>query len=345
MNVGNMSVPIRNYPKRNLEVDVIKAICIILVVIGHIIPLYVYPETFKSNIVFKICYSFHMPLFIFIGGGVSSYKSVEKISQNQWIIARFKRLMIPYIIWSIFLETLLGEYAVISYLFFRPAYWYLINLFLCDVILFISVKIKKHAFVAMGVLYLLFAGAFGFLGDNNLVVKNVVYFFPFYAVGYICFSYKDRAIFAKIKKYSKISLILYPLSMYLYSYGYDLWTVRIQNIPYIGASGKIMQAGLYMLYNHLIVPALGICFVWIIVEKIVRKNCFAPAVNALAYIGRYTIYIYFFDGFVHNFLPTSWFKPSLASELAVFAIATLIPLIIAKIMSYAPKISRILFGQ
>ena len=54
--------------ERNIVVDVLKAVAIILVVIGHVMAS-LYPENHNENLIFKICYSFHMPLFIFVGGG------------------------------------------------------------------------------------------------------------------------------------------------------------------------------------------------------------------------------------------------------------------------------------
>ena len=54
--------------ERNIVIDALKAVAIILVVIGHVM-VSLYPENYNENILFKICYSFHMPLFIFVGGG------------------------------------------------------------------------------------------------------------------------------------------------------------------------------------------------------------------------------------------------------------------------------------
>lgn len=57
--------------KRNKKVDELRGLLMILVVIGHIIQFVTYPETFDDNIVFRIIYSFHMPLFMLLSGYVS----------------------------------------------------------------------------------------------------------------------------------------------------------------------------------------------------------------------------------------------------------------------------------
>lgn len=340
---NNQSELIQNVPERNLTVDVVKAICIILVVIGHII-VDAYPETYTTNLVFKICYSFHMPLFVFIGGGVKAYKSVEKISQGQWIINQFKRLMIPYIIWAVAVNTLLGNYAVICYLFIKPAYWYLINLFLCDTILFISVQAKKFTFAAMGVVYFVVVAARLIFDDSNLVIRNLFDYFPFYAIGYICFRYRGSTILTKLKQSGWIALVLYPASMVLYSYGeHDLWNTRVMGTLHLESFGKTIHAAL--LYNQYMVALLGICFVWYLVEKLVSTGRLKHSVSMLAYIGKYTMYIYILEWILKFILPNSLFGPSLLNEFIIFSTTMLVPLMLAAVMSNTPKISRVLFGQ
>lgn len=52
-------------------IDNAKAIAILMVVIGHIIQSMYSPDNFDENIVFRIIYSFHMPLFIMLSGLVT----------------------------------------------------------------------------------------------------------------------------------------------------------------------------------------------------------------------------------------------------------------------------------
>ena len=78
--------------KRIVTLDIAKAICIILVVIGHYIPdnspdWYVLMRTF--------IYSFHMPLFMFASGFIYMATRREE-GYGQFIWKKFKRLMVPY---------------------------------------------------------------------------------------------------------------------------------------------------------------------------------------------------------------------------------------------------------
>ena len=124
---------------RNEKIDVLKGIAILLVVIGHSVCEVYDSKTFNTNIIFKFCYSFHMPLFFYISGYLVGMKDVYT---NEWIKRKFKTLMIPYFFWTL-VHIFIGYNVNIMYAFFvTPIYWYLINLFLYDCITWFSNKIK-----------------------------------------------------------------------------------------------------------------------------------------------------------------------------------------------------------
>lgn len=58
--------------KRSTSVDLLKGYAIILVVLGHALQYNI--NNFDNNIVFRIIYSFHMPLFMFASGYVAFYQ-------------------------------------------------------------------------------------------------------------------------------------------------------------------------------------------------------------------------------------------------------------------------------
>lgn len=78
--------------QRLLSLDIAKAICIILVVIGHYHPENA-PQWYHN--LNHIIYSFHMPLFMFASGYI--YIATQKdISYGKFIGKKISRLMIPY---------------------------------------------------------------------------------------------------------------------------------------------------------------------------------------------------------------------------------------------------------
>lgn len=52
-------------------IDNVKGIAILLVVLGHVIQFMYCPSNFDQNPVFRVIYSFHMPLFFILSGCVT----------------------------------------------------------------------------------------------------------------------------------------------------------------------------------------------------------------------------------------------------------------------------------
>ncbi len=266
---------------RNKEIDFIKAIAIFLVVIGHII-VFVKPENYNTDFLFKICYSFHMPLFIFVSGVITSYSSKSNNFNSRWICKRVKRLLVPYIIWTFIYCILKNNYHIFDKLFVNPYLWFLINLFLYDLVTYFSSKFSRKylvmalCYLIMFIIYILF--------PDNLIIKNFVMFYPFYFVG--------QNYYIKTKKYMPLSLLLYPLSMIFFTYKqYDYLISKIQIFTNYKISSKFIH-GILLFYNHFIVASLGICFICYSVKKFFNQNFLNKFKQLMAYIGRYTIYIY-----------------------------------------------------
>ena len=135
-----------HYSDRDQLIDVSKGLAILLVIIGH-----TYQNRFENYddfAIFRVIYSFHMPLFVFLSGAVSSIsskkhdqKSSSKIVFNAfWLqIKRLcKRLLVPFISW-----TIIGYYishrnlAPSDFLFkviVSPDWslWFLVCIFYCN---------------------------------------------------------------------------------------------------------------------------------------------------------------------------------------------------------------------
>lgn len=87
---------------RNLYLDVVKGIAIILVVFGHNIQYGSFEcnnGDFFENPLFIAIYSFHMPLFMLISGYLF-YHTIKSHSWGQNVKSRFTKLVLPIIIWN-----------------------------------------------------------------------------------------------------------------------------------------------------------------------------------------------------------------------------------------------------
>lgn len=78
--------------KKIKYLDTVRAIAIILIVVGHTLV-----HSYHCKMVFKFIYSFHVPLFFILSGYLYKKESTFK----NYFIKKFKRLMTPYFIWII----------------------------------------------------------------------------------------------------------------------------------------------------------------------------------------------------------------------------------------------------
>lgn len=153
--------------QRLITFDTAKAICIILVVIGHYVPISS-PTWYYA--LHDWIYTFHMPLFMFASGYIYiAFKKDEKYHFFIW--KKIKRLMIPYfttsfIIISIKLLSQRGMYVenpvgITSYLkmFYLPEagyfLWFIWALFLMFIFmpLFKNKKLRTTLFVIAIILH------------------------------------------------------------------------------------------------------------------------------------------------------------------------------------------------
>ena len=116
--------------KQRIEyIDNIKGFAILLVVMGHVIANW-FPDFYdvladkesKDLIVWRLIYSFHMPLFMFCSGLFQPVMNGESTGNDFWnvICRRFNVLMIPYFASGLLLWAVTG----------RPSfYWFLLILF------------------------------------------------------------------------------------------------------------------------------------------------------------------------------------------------------------------------
>lgn len=90
---------------RNMYLDIVKGVIIVLVVMGHSIQYgngYVYldGENFYDNSVFKFIYSFHMPIFMLVSGYLFN-NSIEKYAPLHLFMKKMRMLIIPILLFGL----------------------------------------------------------------------------------------------------------------------------------------------------------------------------------------------------------------------------------------------------
>ena len=180
----------------NLTISIAKFLAIIMVVIGHVIQ-YSIPD-FDKNIIYRLIYSVHMPLFFFLAGYVAAIKN-DFGKYTAQIEKKTLNLLVPFLIW------LPLNYIIIKYVQAPPDFyfnildflinalknpdtgglWFLLVLYECH-LLIIYIKFIKYDFYKSALIILIFLNLI-FLFDsglNYLGLNFLRWYFLFFILGF-----------------------------------------------------------------------------------------------------------------------------------------------------------------
>lgn len=296
--------------QREIMPDVLRGIAILLVVFGHSIR--TMSTGFDENIVFRIIYSFHMPLFMLVSGYVG-YMSIGRHSAGSFIARQFTRLVIPFLAWYMLVEFFLaGHYRTHSFmrhfheLVVSPenGLWFLWALFLCSVVTYALSKLPKLAQLPALVVL---EGLMLFSGVRPLGVFSVAFLLPFYVLGYAAFRYKDRIrpLFPYIQT---VALLAFPaLVIGWHPINPPALAVYLEN--YFPGSTKYV----HLIYNY-VIAACG-CAATFFIVRAVKGQMFN---RVMAWIGLYTLDIYVVHYYFFNIIG---YPPSRGYNLGVILFA------------------------
>lgn len=183
--------------KRLKEMDILRGIAILLVVVGHSFPdsnTNVFNNVQIYKYLYKIIYSFHMPLFFFISGffAKKAYNIINIKQYFKFITKKFNRLMIPYFFitaLAIPVKLIMNKYAVrpisLSSLLFSTVlypwdnpiifFWFLYTLFIIFCILPLILKVNKKVLFVTLIIINICPVFYGSLFNINGVIKNLIY--------------------------------------------------------------------------------------------------------------------------------------------------------------------------
>lgn len=333
-----------NFQERDKSIDALRGLAIMLVVLGHCIQ---YSGIdFDKNIFFRLIYSFHMPLFMFISGYVSFFS-------NEKIILNFKKrsflLLMPFLSWGMinFIKSVLigtDQWSKAGLFLFNllnhpddNGLWFLWILFLISIIILIfkvfKINLELGIFCTWILLNLLFVkwNHINFMG-LGLLKYHLLYFL----LGLMfC---KSRMNY--IKQYNLIIIfcsIVFPSTVV---YWYRLLPPQfILNLGFDGLITKI----LWLCYQYFC-GILGIGLSMFLINSI--KKVSKAIIENLSQIGQITLEIYavhfhflVIGYLILNFLEGFFYIGS------VFLFVLLCTIVIIKIMKKSSLISLIFFGQ
>ena len=322
-------------------VDIVKGICIILVVVGHYLP-EAAPNTYKNIVSF--IYTFHMPVFMCMSGFLFFKGYKREQPRLTFIGKKLKRLIIPYLCISLIIVTikLIAGYFItldnpvnpLSFLriFLYPDaaffLWFIYTLFIIFMIVPLFMKLKQGLFILSAFALILF-----FLPDAwfpsifclNMVKKMFVYF----VIG--CLIYKYRSNIP-----TSLSTMLLLTAVHFICFYYH-------------ANTAVLQQGVLDHGMQLIMGLIG-CINLVILGRLFDGMKLS---NVLYQLGIFSSAIYLFHTMSMAPVKWIWLKfigidnmyTFLLSILIICAAGIIIPIIIKKILNKSRRLSALLLGE
>ena len=218
--------------ERNLRIDMLRGIAILLVFLGHTISGCTVEGT--NNVLFNIIWSLQMPLFILISGYVTCYSKPlnNRYVLFQYIFKRTVAYMIPWVVWTLVVRGLvLGDH---NYLNLRwilwhmdSGYWFLFSIWTISMIFgitqYVTSKVispskKLCEFIFHALFYIGCMGGLLCVGlltsFSFLCIKLTLYYMPFYYLGYLYARYKNVLLPSKVSVV--VSDVLIAVSLFIY---------------------------------------------------------------------------------------------------------------------------------
>lgn len=300
--------------QRNLYLDLMKGISIFLVLLGHSIQYgskisYVGSRLFFDNPVFKLIYSFHMPLFALLSGYLFFY-TIKKRTLKELVLNRVKTLVLPIVCWGtidfavrIFTGQLNGSgiiWWVKRYvLTLFGTLWFLWAILLCSALVAVIHYFFKDN---KGVLLLLMITFF--LTPDKFNLGYMKFLYPFFIAGYI-WNLQNVKVSNKIQKVAwGVSGILF---LVLLCFMQNEVYIYVSGFTVLGKENPCEQM-YYNLYRWTIGFA-GSVFVLSGINLLMNAtaNKFNTAKN-LAGVGTLSMGIYAVQGYVFQYVVTPIFE-------------------------------------
>lgn len=206
------------------EIDILKGIAIILVVLGHIELLYALDAYSQFR---DFVYTFHMPLFMAISGYLYAKHHNKSLNYLSFVKKKAKRLLLPYISVMViyYLIKYISSYAVgvntpielksfLYTLFINPYggfvsfLWYVYVLFLIYLIVPIFKKLPILLAISLGIYFIPFPSLFCL----NMLSEHLVFF----VLGLLIYKYLSKGNVVNVK-YLMIPSLTLQILLYLYS--------------------------------------------------------------------------------------------------------------------------------
>lgn len=322
---------------RIVWIDIAKAVCIILVVIGHYYP-DIHPAWYED--MRNVIYSFHMPLFIFVSGFV--YNATKKdITYGDFVWKKVKRLMVPYLTVSVLVITLKlftqgqaymeNPVTALSYvkMFYRPEAGYFLWFIWALWWMFVCIPFFKTPNSRLSLLiFSVFLPMVSPYLPDEFCLKEFSRMLQFFVAGVVAYDWRQYLLWAKHIPVFVVALFFCLIEVLQYVWG---------NCSFIAAYVGIA-----------FVLKLSCC----IEEKVKANNTWGKFVMLLS-AASYIIYLLHttFEGFVKAIVFKLPYLSDLSNDImftigAIMVIFTgvMIPVLLYKYVLRRYLVTKVLFG-
>lgn len=338
---------------RDLRIDAIKGFLIFLVLWGHVIQNITSNEGYYDDWIFRIIYSFHMPLFALMNGYLF-YPSQQKRDCKKALQQKIIGLLVPIMAWTT-LDWMLGgilhrkiEASEWIDILGGNMLWFLWSVLAANLVLIIAEKILKHRMVRM--CWIIIGFFLMYLFPNP---ELNLFLYPYIVLGFYYKKYSKS--FGKIKKYVWISVPIYVLFLCFYDKTSFIYTTGIS----IWKQGTTIQTHIFIdLYRYFIGFVGSIAIIYLVCILFGKFNVLD---KCLCTCGKYTMQIYitqcfFFKlfGMVWNrvgdrLINTALFTSTITRDFVMAIPASLVLVVIlllaAKIFEKNKLLNKVLFGR
>lgn len=334
---------------RDAFLDITKGMAIILVVVGHVIQ--GSSEKFDDLLWFRVIYSFHMPLFVFLSGVVAAiaFRSDSIQDGVGGTLRRAKtkiskaalRLLLPFLAWCVINQLIYHHsdsiFSALILAFRRPdtALWFLLAIFYCIVL----ASIFEIVFSALNILF----QKAGLKTVSKLLCNGRIQIILMILIWWVIRDHTPRgAGFSLIRPYFIYYLIGIGFYKYIYlklsTWKYLMaWIIFIGLIPFWSRTAVDNIDGLTLvppglIYFYAGVVALSGSLVILSVAKWISETEIKPIRNLLILCGQLSLGIYA----IHYFFLA--YSPKVIAPL-------LISIGLAYVINRIPVLRTVLLGE
>lgn len=329
--------------ERDRNIDLVKGLLIILVVLGHGLQfgfgkVYEESELFFDDYLFRAIYTFHMPLFMFISGFLFFHSNKKKYLIV--IRTKLRSIGIPWLAYSSIINVLTYWFCRMDAFYFynliisiRNTMWFLSSLLLnCLVVASVTHLFRDNCIShwRLAILVLL-----SFLIPDSIIPSTHLCMFFFFTLGYFCCQKKLILHHFLANKYVMLALsCIFVFSLFFFK---KKLTIYYGGICIITDKGFDLEIIAIDVLRYLIGMTNGLWFLGI--SQLLSKHCKLKYNETIMDLGRMTLAIYGFQCIAYVIITEclKYYKVNITHNYVTPIIMTLLVLLLCK---YITKICK-----